>query len=187
MDESIKNQPVDWAALIKQLGEEFSALSRQERMWLEGRASAISLLQRDLDRLFQKAGGLQSCADCDGECCGCGRHHLTLINIIAFLLVGEIPPAPDFDNTCPFLGETGCLLPVERRPYNCITFFCETLEGRLDESGREELKALDRRLRGEYEMVERCYVLGTLRGIWIGLERIAGRPLLQRTDKDMVE
>jgi hypothetical protein len=187
MTKSIKNQSVDWTALIKQLGEEFSCLSQQEQVWLEDRASAIGHLQRELDELFTEAGGLQACADCDGECCGCGRHHLTLINILAYLLEAEVPPAPDFERTCPFLGEEGCMLPIARRPYNCITFFCEVLEDRLDNERQKKLRSLDRKLRAEYESVERRYPVATLRGIWIGLERVSGRALLQRRDEEVVQ
>jgi len=180
METYSKNRPVNWGSLIKQLEHELTALCPEERAWLKSRAFHIGEIQQDLDKLFQQAGGLLACADCDGECCGCGRHHLTLINLIAFLIEGDVPPVPDFARTCPFMGEAGCLLPVARRPYNCITFFCEILEERLDQEGREELKMLDQKLREEYEKVERRYVAGTLRGIWIGLDRVAGQAVLKR-------
>ena len=118
-----------------------------------------------------------------------GVHFLTelLVNIVAFLLEGETPLAPDFGKTCPFLGETGCVLPVAKRPYNCITFFCEALEDRLDEVRQQELRSLDRKLRAEYELVEQRYPAATLRGIWIGLERVSGQALLQRRDQVVVQ
>ena len=187
MDKSLKKHPVNWLALIAQIRNELSVMPVKERAWLEARVAAIGEIQHALNRLFQKAGGIQACAVCDGECCDCGRHHLTLINIIAFLVDGDVPPAPDFENPCPFLGDRGCLLPAARRPYNCITFFCDTLDERLDEQGRREVEALDQQLRNEYERVEKRYPVATLRGIWMGLERVFGDQLLRRGDKEVVQ
>jgi len=187
MDKTSKKSQPDWPRIVRRLNDELSALSPADRGWLEERVAAIEALQLSLDKLFREAGGLKACADCDGECCGCGRHHLTLTNLLSYLLTGENPPAPDFECTCPFLGDMGCLLPVARRPYNCITFFCETLEDRLDSAGREKMKVLDHELRREYQRVEQRYPAASLRGIWIALERIGDGLLLQRATGQVVK
>lgn len=178
MNEFVKVNQVDWAALLQRIEAEVAALSAVERRWLKERLAAIATIQANLDSLFVKAGGSVSCAGCDGACCGCGRHHVTLTNLLAYLIEDEEPPAPDFSRTCPYLGETGCLLPVTRRPYNCITFFCEILEDQLKPDDQERLRTLDRQLRCEYQRVAERYPAASLRGLWIALERIGSGQLL---------
>ncbi len=171
--------PCGWQDILPAISAELAALSAEEREWLQSRVDEIASLQESLDALYRRADGLEACAGCDGACCGCGRHHLTLTNLLGYLLDGQDPPSPDFSRTCPFLGAQGCLLPVARRPYNCITFFCEILDERLDEAERERLKELDHRLRHEYELVAQRYPVASLRGLWIALGRHDGRFLLR--------
>lgn len=179
MTELSRLQPPDWPALLRDIRHEVAALSTAERAWLDARLAAIAVLQEELDALFAKAGGSSSCAGCDGACCGCGRHHFTLTNLLAYLLAGEEPPVPDFGRSCPFLGATGCRLPAARRPYNCITFFCETLEDRLNPGDQACLRHLDHRLRTVYQQIAARYPGASLRGLWIALERCGeGRLLL---------
>lgn len=177
----------EWSTILQRINSEIETLDDVERGWLNERLAAIASLQIALDELFSKAGGNYACAGCEGACCGCGRHHITLTNLLGYLLAGEIPPTPDFSRTCPFLGEQGCCLPVARRPYNCITFFCETLEDRLDADQCAQLRALDRQLRSEYQRVADRYPAASLRGIWIALERIGNGRLLRSIDKDMLK
>ena len=167
-----KIRPADWPRLLQKLRDELGALGESDRQWLRHRLESIAAIQFDLDNLFQAAGGARACAECDGACCGCGRHHLTLANLLAYLLADEVPPAPDPSKTCPYLGESGCLLPVDRRPYNCITFFCEQLEANLSAADRQQLRLLDRQLRQEYQRLAERYPAASLRGLWIALERI---------------
>ena len=173
-----KIDPADWPALLQKLGDELVALDEADRQWLRDRLDAIAAIQLDLDDFFRLAGGVQVCAECNGACCGCGRHHVTLTNLLAYLLAGEEPPAPDPGKTCPYLGEQGCRLPVSRRPYNCITFFCEQLEENLSEEGRQQLRLLDRQLRQEYQALAERYPSASLCGIWIALERIENGDIL---------
>ena len=187
MTEHLENNQPDWPALLQRVNREIATLSNLERQWLKMRLAAIAVTQLALDELFSKAGGAEACAGCDGACCSCGRHHVTLTNLLAYLLEGENPPVPDFGRTCPYLSDLGCRLPVARRPYNCITFFCETLEDRLNPLQCEELRALDRQLRNEYQRVAERYPAASLRGLWIALERIGGGQLLRPSAKDVVE
>jgi hypothetical protein len=178
--------PVDWPALLLRINRGIAMLSNVERQWLKERLALIAATQRALDELFSKAGGAESCAGCDGACCGCGRHHITLTNLLAYLLEGQEPPVPDFNRTCPYLGDYGCRLPVDRRPYNCITFFCEILDDRLDSADRERLLNLDRQLRREYQLVAERYPVASLRGLWIALERADGDQLLRSSGQDVI-
>ena len=170
--------PTDWFALLSKIRADLAALDEADKRWLHDRIAVIEGLQRALDDLFKDAGGTTACADCDGACCGCGRHHITLTNLLGYLIAGEEPPAPDFTKSCPYLGEHGCCLPVVRRPYNCITFFCEQLEENLDTEKRRMLRELDQRLREEYQAIADRYRAASLRGIWIALDRIGEGQIL---------
>ena len=178
MSKEQRNNPPDWLLLQKRIRDEVAQLDERDRAWLEMRLETIGEIQLELDSLFVKAGGASACADCVGECCGCGRHHITLTNLLAYAVAGEVPPAPDFTKTCPYLGETGCVLPVSCRPYNCITFFCEQLEGTLCGEDQQKLRDLDRRLRTEYQAVAERYPAASLRGLWIAMERIGDGQIL---------
>ena len=151
------------------------------------RLAVIADIQTALDELFRAAGGVDACTGCDGACCGCGRHHVTLTNVLAYLVAGEDPPAPDFSRSCPYLDAEGCRLPVARRPYNCITFFCEILDSRLDGAARERLHALDAQLRNEYLRVAERYPAAGLRGLWISLGRLGDDQLLRASGQVVVE
>lgn len=183
MNQTANNHQPDWFPLLQRITLELASLSDDERGWLKQRLAVIAGLQVELDDLFCKADGLVACRGCDGACCGCGRHHVTLTNLLAYLLEGETPPVPDFSRTCPFLGERGCLLPVDRRPYNCITFFCETLEDHLDAGDREALRSLDQRLRHEYQRIAERYSAASLRGLWIALQRLGDGALFSLPGK----
>lgn len=169
----------DWPALLDALRRELDLLDADERLWLAQQVERAGALQAEIDALFLAVGGPTACAGCDGACCDCGRHHLTLTNLLGYLLDGADPPTPDFSRACPFLGDHGCLLPVARRPYNCITFFCDILDAQLNAADRAQLADLDRRLRAVYEEVARRFPLASLRGLWIALERAGGRFLLR--------
>lgn len=175
-----------WQDVLQRISAEVVSLDEVERDWLKARLAVIEATQLALDELFRKVGGVEACAGCDGACCGCGRHHVTLTNLLAYLLSGEDPPPPDFSRTCPYLGDHGCRLPVTRRPYNCITFFCETLDDCLTAADRDLLSVLDRQLRSEYQRIAERYPTASLRGLWIALERAGIGPLLL-TAKNVVE
>jgi hypothetical protein len=187
MNKHLDIDPADWSALLQRINLEIATLSISEREWLKGRLAVIAVTQLALDELFSKVDGAEACAGCDGACCACGRHHTTLTNLLAYLLEGEEPPTPDFSRTCPYLGDLGCRLPVARRPYNCITFFCEILDDRLESADREQFRVLDCRLRNEYQLIAERYPAASLRGLWIALERVGDGHLLHSLDKGMVE
>ena len=170
--------PAGWLALLARIKADLSALDEAGKQWLHDRVAAIEKLQLALDDLFKDAGGESICADCDGVCCVCGRHHITLTNLLGYLIAGEDQPSPDFTRTCPYLGKGGCVLPVARRPYNCITFFCEQLEENLSEENRQQLRFMDQQLRREYQALAERYPAASLRGIWIALERIGDGEIL---------
>lgn len=187
MTEQKKNNQPDWPALLQRIGSELANLGHSELSWLKERLAVIDATQLALDELFCKAGGLDSCVGCDGACCDCGRHHITLTNLLAYLLDGDVPPAPDFSRPCPYLSDRGCRLPVTRRPYNCITFFCETLDACMDDCDRKALRTLDHRLRSAYQSIAERYPAASLRGLWIAMENVGNGRLLGSSNGDVLK
>jgi len=171
-----------WRQLLARLDEEVARLEPGEREWLTASLGAVADCQRQLHAFFLLAGGPQLCQSCAGLCCGCGKNHLTLVNLLAYLVAGEPVPEPQFDRPCPFLAEAGCRHDVGRRPFNCVTFLCEAVEERLDVADREAFYAAERRLRGLYAAFDRRYAGSSLRGIFIRAASLDGRPFLGRPE-----
>lgn len=167
-----------WATTLVRVRNELAKLPLADRAWLAAQVSRIGELQVELDRLFRGADGPASCAACLGGCCGGARHHVTLTNLLGYLLAGEEPPAPDFSLICPQLGEDGCRLPAEHRPFNCIIFLCERIDGSLTDAQRTAFSGIEDELRTAYHAVaERCPG-ASLRGLLLAAARVGSRPLL---------
>jgi hypothetical protein len=169
-----------WHRTLSRLKEEFHRLPETERDWIGGRLASISLLQEALHELFLQAQGPRLCAECLGACCDGGKNHLTLVNLLGFLIEGEDPPELRFEQPCPLLGEAGCVLPLPRRPFNCVTFLCEAVEAGLSPEKKAQFYVLERQLRVLYEEFDRRYSGSSLRGLLIRAERLGDRPFLQR-------
>ena len=169
-----------WCVTVTRLRSEVDGLSAVEREWIACRLTRIEEIQQDLQALFTGAGGAFACDQCGGSCCERGTHHLTLANLLHWLLAGEEPPEPDFAATCPFLGAAGCRLPAARRPFNCIIFFCEGVEERLSLAKRSTFRRLEQQLREIYLAFDRRYAGSSLRGLLIRAETLGAKPFLDR-------
>ena len=169
-----------WAATVERARRELATLPAAEHAWLESQVARIGELQRDLDRLFREVDGPAVCTDCLGGCCSRAKHHVTLANLLGYLLAGAEPPLPDFTLACPLLGTQGCRLPVEHRPFNCIIFLCERIDDHLTDAQRQAFAGIEAELRNAYHAVaERCPGAG-LRGLLIAAARVGDRPLLMK-------
>ncbi len=169
-----------WQRCMARVSDEIKQLPDNERHWLVEHLEQVQQLQRRIHGFFEQADGASRCLACNGACCEKGRHHLTLVNLLGFLLLGESPPEPDFAATCPFLTASGCSLDVERRPFNCVTFNCEAVEDALDEGSRTAFYQLERQLRQLYETFDQRYAGSSLRGLLIRAERLGERSFLER-------
>lgn len=169
-----------WERTLARCLVELSSLPQSEIDWLKDRLSLIARLQGELDRLFRAANGPACCASCPERCCGCGRHHFTLTNLLGFLLQGTTPPGPDYNRACPFGGAAGCDLKVAFRPYNCVSFVCDQVESGMGDAERNDFYRIEKQLRGAYQAVADRYPAASLQGLLIALERTGDRPLLQR-------
>lgn len=169
-----------WQQTLAAVRTDLAALPPGERAWLEQHLAALGVLQERLHGLFLAAGGPDLCRACDGACCGCGRNHLTLGNLLALLLQGLEPPAPDWAAPCPWLGPAGCRLSVAWRPFNCVSFVCEAVEERLGAAGCAAFYALERELRRSYEELADRYAGAGRQGLLLRSERLGGKGFLAR-------
>ncbi|OGR30476.1 MAG: hypothetical protein A2091_12345 [Desulfuromonadales bacterium GWD2_61_12] len=167
-----------WHRLAAAAATELAALPSGERTRLTAELAAIAGWQDELYRLFLRGDGAAACAACNDSCCSCGKYHLTLVNLLAYLDAGEPFPPPDFSCTCPMLGVAGCRLPPQRRPYTCITFICGTVEDRLSDAERQRFYAVEGKLRALYEGLDRRFAGSSLRGLLNRGERLGTGPLL---------
>jgi len=168
-----------WEKTVARASAELAGLPADDRYWLEARLTVIRNLQIAMDRLFRQAGGPELCVACPDCCCGCGRHHFTLTNLLLSLVEALDLPSPDYRQTCPYLGRQGCRLAAAQRPYNCISFICGDVEGQLEARDRKAFYRLDELLRREYEAIAARYPAASLRGLLIAEERNGDRPLLR--------
>jgi len=178
-DASVERQ---WKKIVNSLRREVAALADGEKAWISARLAAIALLQEELHDCVRTCGSEDLCADCTEHCCGQGKNHPGLPNLLFYLLAGEDLPA-DFSAPCPQLGAAGCVFPPARRPFNCITFNCEKVEERLSATQRQRLLTLETALRSLYESFAHRYAGAGPQGLLIRAESLGSRHFLDRCDK----
>jgi hypothetical protein len=169
-----------WQRTLDAVSAELRALDQERRDWISEAVGNIARDQQLLHDLFLAADGPALCSRCRGACCACGTHHFTLANLLAWLIRGDTPPVPDFSLTCPFLGESGCRLPVSRRPFNCVIFLCEDVWENLSVPQQQQARRLEEALRRQYLAFDECFAGASLRGLLIRAERMEGQALLAR-------
>ena len=168
-----------WDRILNQLRRELSSIPEEDLRWLQQRIALIQEVQEQIHTLFLDADGSASCCSCSGSCCEHGHNHITLINVVAALLQGEVPE-PDFAATCPFLTSRGCSLTVALRPFNCVTFICDAIEAHMVTAQVGKFYRLEKLLRAHYAEVDQRYVGSSLRGLFIGTSRLGTQRLLER-------
>jgi hypothetical protein len=156
-----------WTQIVSRVAAEWQAFSTDEKVWVSDHIQKIIDLQEQLHQLFLAVGGEDLCRSCDGDCCGHGKFHPTLVNLLACLVSHHPVPEPDFGQNCPYIGAAGCHFPPGLRPYNCISFICELVENRLGRESSGEFYRLEKQLREQYELFAARYVGAGMRGLLI--------------------
>jgi len=170
----------EWRDVLRRVQRELTHLDDDGRLWLAQRLAQVVEHKRALHRLFLSAGGAEACRACDGACCARGHHHMTLVEVLCALCSGPPLPEPDPWQTCPYLTPDGCSLVPELRPFNCVTFNCDAVEGRLDPEQVAAFYRLEKELRALYAEFEARFAGASLRGVLIRARRLGGGALLGR-------
>lgn len=182
MNQGVANVDLHWGKIVTSLRREVAELADSEKRWISARLAAIALLQEELHDCVRTNGSETLCADCPEHCCGQGKNHPGLVNLLFYLLAEEDLSA-DFSAPCPQLGPSGCTFPPARRPFNCITFNCDRVEERMTAEQRQRLLTLETALRALYESFAARYAGAGPQGLLIRAETLDGRPFLDRCDK----
>ncbi|MBD1400626.1 hypothetical protein [Pelovirga terrestris] len=164
-----------WQQIVTEVQEHYQNLGQDEKDWLSPKLSAIADLQGRLNDLFVTADGEHHCRACAGGCCHAGHNHMTLVNLLHYVARQQPLPAPDFRQSCPFLGAQGCLLPPSRRPYNCISFNCDIIESCWSDADLKQFYRIESELRRHYLTLARRYAGAAMTGLLLQYARLQGR------------
>ncbi len=164
-----------WQQIVSEVQDQYQTLGQDEKHWLGSRLHLIAYLQGRLNTLFARADGEQHCRECAGGCCHAGHNHMTLVTLLQYVCRQEPLPAADFQQSCPFLGAQGCLLPASRRPYNCISFNCDIIESCLSAAELRQFYRFEGELRQLYLAVARRYAGAAMTGLLLQYGRLQGR------------
>jgi hypothetical protein len=171
-----------WESGLAALRSDWACLADEEKSWIVTRLDAVERLQQGLHRLFVEGEGEEHCRKCGGLCCGHGKHHVTLVNLLFFISRNSDPPSPDFSATCPMLAAEGCRLSPGTRPFNCVTFACDSIEENMSSDVRAAFYAAERSLRSLYDEFAQRYAGAGMRGFLLARARLDGGSSLQRLD-----
>lgn len=147
-----------WNRAIAAVSAEFASLSPAVRDRMGAVAGAIRQVRRELQGLAGEMDSAAICASCGGECCRRGKYHVTVADILVFLAEEEPLFTPCFDrDACPYLDDHGCMMEPSLRPFPCITFNCERVEGLWEPARVEAFYRGERQLSALYGELERLF------------------------------
>lgn len=147
-----------WDFGVVAVQREFESFPLALKSRVDRCASAIKSLKKDLHQIAREVGGDDICAKCNGECCKSGKSHVRGVDLVVYLVDARELFTPRFErDICPYLGESGCLMGAEYRPYNCITFICERVEDLLAPSEKERITSMEQELRTLYRELDRFF------------------------------
>jgi len=104
-------------------------------------ADEVAVIQTEMRRLFDDITPVL-CRDCKAPCCQCMpvEGWFTENDYFVYRARYEAPFALRQDhgipNGCAFLGEQGCVLPADIRPFPCVKVNCRAVRDELQKRGR---------------------------------------------------
>ena len=144
-----------WHAAVAAITGQYHRLPQPVRAMLREKGGAICSAKEELHRLAHEMGSSVICASCGGECCLRGKYHFTVADLLIYRSTNAELFEPRFGRDfCPYLGDAGCLMQPSLRPFNCITFNCERVEGLWEPERIEEFYRRERELRRLYGELE---------------------------------
>jgi len=144
-----------WSAAVAAAGREYELLPGHLRQRVAELCAEIQSVKSAYQQLASTVDADGICAECRGLCCGHGKHHFSVVDLLAYRAAGRELFVPDFSSpVCPYHTGRGCLMEPGLRPLNCIIFLCDRLEELLPELRLLELAALEKELRRLYRCLE---------------------------------
>jgi hypothetical protein len=167
-----------WDSATATVAEEFSRLPAGRRAAVEAAVAAIKACKSALHNVVDAVDAGVVCASCGGACCMSGKYHFTVVDLLAYLVDEKELFAPHFGRgVCPYLDSRGCRMAPPYRPFTCVIFNCELVEGLLDLLQKKLLRDLESELRGHYAGLEDLFGSRFMGGVLMNGERagLSGR------------
>ena len=161
---------------MRQIKEAWSSFPPSVAERLTGLLQRIAARKLELHALVAASGADRLCQPCGGQCCFGGRHHVTVVDLLAHLAPGGAIFTPCFDApVCSYLGAGGCLMSPPLRPRTCIVFLCEQVLERMGADERSSIDRLERDIALLYEAVGGLLGISPSTSILIAAERAVAR------------
>jgi hypothetical protein len=166
------NDADTWGRAVNAARKEYAALPVPVLGKIRILLANIKKLKTALYELNKSVEGEAVCALCLGDCCASGKYHFTVTDLLVYISDANELFVPDFSSKhCPYLGENGCIMEPEYRPFNCITFNCERIERLLLHSDVQKFYGIERKLRIQYNAVEEIFGNKFVYGLLSNFER----------------
>ena len=161
-----------WNLAVAAVAAEFALLLPSRKALLAELTESAKTCKKELHAVAEGVSVANICAACGGECCMTGKYHVTVVDLLVYLVEGKELFEPRFEQErCPFLGERGCLMEPACRPFNCVTFNCERVELLLEPQDMERLVRLEQALRALYGRFEELFGNRFMGGLLMNCER----------------
>jgi len=161
-----------WNNAVAVVRAEYGGLPEPVRAKVYSLSASIQRLKAEIASIPEKKGASGACFSCGGRCCEKGKYHFSAIDLLVFLDTGRELFDPSFgEDSCPYMGTGGCLMEPPYRPFTCITFHCERLEGLLSPAEVERLYELERSLRRHYGHIEELFGRRMTQGLLLSYGR----------------
>jgi len=168
----VKDQEL-WSAAVAAVSREYELLPGPLRQRVAEICGEVSVAKGAYQGLAATVDADGICADCQGLCCGHGKHHFTVVDLLGYLAASRELFVPGFGNPiCPYHTGSGCLMESGLRPLNCIIFLCDRLDELLPEPAKLELASLEKELRRLYSCLEQLLGNRFANGLLITHERV---------------
>jgi hypothetical protein len=170
-----------WNAAVRQIAQTWSSYPSSPTETLAGLIRRSAACKESLHSQVTANGADRHCVTCRGQCCFGGKHHVTIVDILAHLALGRELFSPRFDApACPYLGDDGCMMEPALRPRTCIIFLCDTVLDGLDDLTRAAVARLESELELLYRELGRLLAISPARSLLLAAESamLQGLPLL---------
>lgn len=161
-----------WDGAVAVVRGEYEALTGPVTERLRTALRSVRRQKEEICSIPAGEGASLTCFDCGGRCCDRGKYHFSAIDLLALLDTGSALFQPSFGSaSCPYLGQAGCLMEPQFRPFTCVTFHCERLEALLVDAELERLYLLERNLRAGYGEIEGIFGRRLTQGLLLAYAR----------------
>lgn len=146
-----------WQEALDLAGRLYGRMPDVDRERVDLLVMRIMELKQELLDLTLCVGSASVCRTCGGSCCLHGKYYVTLLDLLAYRVIGVSTPVPNFgvNSACPYGGAQGCCLAPGLRPMTCVIFNCDLIEELMSAELRQRAASCEQELRTAIAGVER--------------------------------